>query len=143
MLSAPTALVRSESACCPGQLGVSPPVVRGSAECRHPLSEAAHSDCHPLSQSTPKIFLNQSPYKSSTRIKCPMQCCLVPRQTMTFHCPGRGRLGVKLKGQIMNLSILQHYKRPNINQNTLLFLCSFCMEFDSKICLASTRTTGW
>ena len=48
----------------------SPPVVRGSVECHHPWTGAARSVCHPLSGSASKMFLNLSPYKSYTKVKC-------------------------------------------------------------------------
>jgi len=83
---------------CPGRRRVLPPVVQGSMECHHPLSGAARSVFHLLSRLTPKRFLNLSPYKSYTKVKCSnvVQVDAQPwtptsgvTQSVTTHCPGR------------------------------------------------------
>jgi len=59
MLPPLTGSARSESACCPGQRGVWPPVVRGNAECR----TRCPGRCK-------KYFWTLS-FKSHTKMKCP------------------------------------------------------------------------
>jgi len=124
MLSAPSGSAQSERARCPGPRGVSTSLVWVGSECHHPLSGAAHSVCRPLSGSTWKTFLNQSPFKRYTKVKgsnvvrvdamqwppvvrVDAEChhpLSVVKQSVAPHCPGRrgnliGQLGVSCKIQ--------------------------------------------
>jgi len=59
---------RSGATHCPGRRGALPPVVRCGTERHHPLSGVARSCCHLLSMW--KTSLNQTPYKSCSKLKC-------------------------------------------------------------------------
>jgi len=87
MLSALTGSARSESARCPGRSGVWPPIVRGNAECYHPLSGS--SECLPRvvwvdAKNIFESFSIQKPHKNEMSQLCPGWC-----RVKTTCCPGR------------------------------------------------------
>ena len=96
------------------------------ALCHHPMSRATRSVSHKLTVLTPKNIMNQSPYRSYTKVKCSNLSGSRPSnghplsgvtQSVTTRCLGQhgnsiGQLRVsyknskfstKLKGQIMNM----------------------------------------
>lgn len=54
------------------------------ALCHHPMSRATRSVFHPLSRSTSKNIMNQSPYWSYTTIKCPKTIQVNTKQYLTL-----------------------------------------------------------